>query len=85
MHSDHKNGLILGYRVYYKQYISNGLWVTITMKEHETRVTVGNLEMFTKYLFRISAITSKGEGTVSESILIRTDEDGNVFSFLPKR
>ncbi|XP_028409018.1 uncharacterized protein LOC114531606 [Dendronephthya gigantea] len=75
VHSDHKNGVILGYHVYYKQYLSNGSWTIKTMKEYETRVTVANLKMFTKYLFRISASTTKGEGMISDSILISTDED----------
>jgi hypothetical protein len=74
--SNHQNGVILGYRIYYRVYLGNESWNMIGVEERETSRTVNNLTMFTKYLFQISAFTSKGEGNTSESILVSTDEDG---------
>jgi hypothetical protein len=54
----------------------------IGVEERETSRAVNNLTMFTKYLFQISAFTSKGEGNTSESILVSTDEDGESFLWI---
>ena len=48
----------------------------VVVGENQTRLTINNLRMFLGYFFRISAFTSKGEGNISESILVSTDEDG---------
>ena len=75
--SNHQNGVILGYRIYYRPRLRNNSWnVTDVVGESRTRLTIKNLTMFIGYYVRISAFTSKGEGNISESILVSTDEDG---------
>lgn len=37
-----------------------------------------SLEMYTDYTFQILAFTVKGNGNFSESIVVRTDEDGKL-------
>ena len=78
--SDHQNGVILRYRIYYRPFDSNGTWNTTDVQENGTLLCiVDKLKMFTKYSFRISAFTSKGEGNVSESSIVSTNEDGKIF------
>ena len=75
--SNHQNGVILGYRIDYRLNSRNESWHVIRVQERETlHLAVKNLKMYTKYLFRISAFTKKGEGNISESVLVSTDEDG---------
>lgn len=62
--------------MYFKPSVSNGDWNVIVVKEGNTSLVVKNLKKYTEYSFRISAFTSKGEGNVSESISVSTDEDG---------
>ena len=74
--SNHQNGVILGYRIYYRPRLRNNSWNVTVVGESRTRLTIDNLQMFIGYYVRISAFTSKGEGNISENILVSTDEDG---------
>ena len=68
-------GIIRGYRVL--------LWRTNQSEQILQNVTVASrnvsfmaLEKYTNYSIQVSAFTIKGEGTLSEPIVVITDEDG---------
>eukprot|EP00795_Rhopilema_esculentum_P002629 gene2630-826_t len=71
--SDHKNGIITGYKVYIKKAIGDHPWTSyeVTGKSF----TKSGLDLWTFYDVRVSAKTSVGEGTISNATRVRTDED----------
>lgn len=72
------NGVITGYRIYYKEtaFPDRPLKEIDNISLGQATQDVRNLKEFTKYSFRISAYTRKGEGVLSRSITLSTDEDG---------
>ena len=84
------NGILLGYRVFHHQ--SSGeqqigsrrrrravesLNQTVeVLPPNATFLKIANLRKFTNYSFRIVAFTSKGDGKISQTFNVSTDEDG---------
>ena len=71
------HGILLGYRLYYR------LTTLPLMPPFNRTMAPDQLEtiyegflMFTNYTFQITAFTSKGEGPLSQEVVISTDEDG---------
>ena len=69
-----QNGIITGYRVYLKKVGSPGEWMV--EDRNEKTYSKSGLDLWTLYDVKISAKTSVGEGTLSEAVRVRTDEDG---------
>lgn len=51
-----------------------------TLPPNTTFLRIFNLKKFTNYSFRIVGFTSKGEGKISQTYNVSTDEDGK-FAF----
>lgn len=74
-------GIILGYRISYKKEASSSV---VSHGCNEAKVLGGNnrtwilegLEKFTNYCIQIVGFNSKGDGNISDSICVLTDEDG---------
>ena len=81
------NGILLGYRVFYHEKItarrrrraiqSHNETVRV-LPPNATSVEIFNLKKFTNYSFRIVGFTSKGEGKISQTFNVSTDEDGKL-------
>ena len=68
-----KNGIILGYKIMGKDNTtSNSTWVNQTLSNKALSTNYTDLKIFTPYEFRILAFTNKGEGVVSEPVIVRT-------------
>ena len=85
------HGILLGYRVFYNQFVHeeigsrrrrraiNIVNETIeTLPSNATFLRIFNLTKFTNYSFRIVGFTSKGEGQISQSFNVSTDEDSKL-------
>lgn len=78
---DHTNGIIIGYRVFYKKAdepmddFSN-----LTVNSSGFAVEINNVEFFTKYVLQVLAFTMVGDGNISEPLFCMTDEDGKYSS-----
>ena len=71
------HGILLGYRLYYRLTVLPAMPpFNKTFPPDQLATIVDGLFMFTNYTFRITAFTSKGEGLLSEGVVICTDEDG---------
>ena len=77
--SDHQNGIITGYKVYIKKAIGNNPLTSyeVTGKSF----TKSGLDLWTLYDVKVSAKTSVGEGTISNTTRVRTDEDSKWINF----
>ena len=71
---EHRNGIIIGYKVYIKKVGSEGGWQTEEMSQKT--FSKSGLDLWAFYDIKISAKTSVGEGTQSSIVRVRTDEDG---------
>ena len=71
--SDHQNGIVTGYKVYIKKTTGDNPWTSyeVTGKSF----TKSGLDLWTFYDVKVSAKTSAGEGSISSSTRVRTDED----------
>ena len=69
------NGVIKGYRVYYKDTKDKNVFGLATMTE--TQYLVKSLKPYRKYSFWVYAKTSAGFGNKSATISAMTDEGGN--------
>ena len=83
------HGILLGYRVSYHQLVDEEqigsrrrkraidiVNETIeTLPPNTTFLRISHLTKFTKYSFRIVGFTSKGEGKISQTFNVSTDED----------
>ena len=86
------NGILLGYRVFYHQMVHeeeigsrrrkraiDTVNETIkTLPPNATFLKIFNLTKFTSYSFRIVGFTSKGEGKMSQTFNVSTDEDSKL-------
>lgn len=78
---DHVNGIIVGYRLFFKmadkpiQDFRN-----LTVNSTTLSVELESLEFFTKYELRLLAFTIVGDGNISEPVYGMTDEDGKLIS-----
>ncbi len=76
--ADSRNGIIKGFKLFYKKKGSEGTSTTLTIKDGATRSKdVTGLDKYTEYEFEVLAYTSVGDGPKS-SLLKRTDEDGKM-------
>ncbi|XP_078350977.1 phosphatidylinositol phosphatase PTPRQ-like isoform X2 [Oculina patagonica] len=83
------HGILLGYRVFYHQFvdeqqieakrrrraIDNMNETVETLPPNTTFLRISNLKKFTNYSFRIVGFTIKGEGKISQTFNVSTDED----------
>ena len=74
---DDKNGIITGFKLFYKKKGSSGspAPLNITSGSTLTKVVTG-LDEYTEYEFQVLAYTSIGDGPKSSKIYERTKEDG---------
>lgn len=84
------NGILLGYRVFYHQSsgehqigsrrrrrAAKSFNQTVdVLPSNATFLKIANLRKFTNYSFRIVGFTSKGDGKISQTFNVSTDEDG---------
>ena len=69
-----QNGIILRYTVTYTA-LPNGSPVPQVVDAPTTQATLTGLNEYTNYRITVFASTSKGDGNVSEPIIVITDED----------
>lgn len=78
---DHMNGIIMGYRVFYKKAAEPmDDFSNLTVNSSVFDVEINDMEFFTKYEFQVLAFTMVGDGNISEPLFCMTDEDGK-YSF----
>ena len=70
----HQNGFILRYTVSYKT-VPGGTPKTEVVDTPTKQVTLTGLKKYTNYSITVFASTVKGDGNVSEPIIVITDED----------
>ena len=71
---EHRNGIIIGYRLYIRGVGSLGKWSIHDVIEQYFSQT--GLYIWTSYQVKVSGKTSVGEGASSEIANVTTDEDG---------
>ena len=81
-----RNGIITGFKVYYKAVGTFAVNRAVTVKEIVGESTRGavltDLEKYIEYSIWVLAFTSKGDGPNSTDVNATTDQDGmNTFSF----
>lgn len=76
---DHVNGIVLGYRLFYKQAdkaIND--FSNLTVNSSIFDIETNGLKFYTKYELRLLAFTMVGDGNISEPVYCMTDEDGKL-------
>lgn len=74
---DSRNGIVQGFKLYYKKKGSTGLPNTLTFGNETIRAKdVIGLDKYTEYEFQVLAFTSVGDGPKSSPEVARTNEDG---------
>ena len=85
--ADSRNGIIIGFKLFYKKRGSSGAATTLTIKNGTVlSKDVTGLDIYTEYEFEILAFTSVGNGPKSSILTERTKEDGKacrIFIMLP--
>ena len=75
--ADSRNGIIAGFKLFYRKKDSVGLETTVIFNNATIRTRdVTGLEKYTEYEFRVLAFTSVGDGPKSSVHIERTKEDG---------
>ena len=75
--ADSRNGIIIGFKLFYKKKGSIELPTTLTISNGTRRSKiVGGLDKYTEYEFQVLAFTSVGDGAKSSVKVERTNEDG---------
>lgn len=83
------HGILLGYRVFYNQLVDEEEIsprrrkraidilneTVVTLSPNTTFLGIFNLTKFTNYSFRIVGFTRKGDGKISQTFNVSTDED----------
>ena len=72
-----QNGIILSYTVTYKVFPGRSPQ-TMVVNASMTEATLRGLNEYTNYSITVFASTIKGEGNVSEPIIVATDEDSKL-------
>ena len=72
-----QNGIILKYIVTYTE-LPNGSPQYQVVNAPTTQATLTGLNEYTNYSITVFASTSKGNGNVSEAIIVLTDEDSKL-------
>lgn len=79
---EHRQGVIDGYRLYYKDKTTpDAPWSIISVPNRQGggdmfNQTVSGLKIYTPYLFKMSAFTYRAEGVISDNVTVWTDEYG---------
>lgn len=76
---DHVNGIVLGYRLFYKQAdkaIND--FSNLTVNSSIFDIEINGLKFYTKYELWLLAFTMVGDGNISEPVNCMTDEDGKL-------
>jgi len=76
---DHVNGIVLGYRLFYKQAdkaIND--FSNLTVNSSIFDIEINGLKFYTKYELWLLAFTMVGDGNISEPVYCMTDEDGKL-------
>lgn len=76
---DHVNGIVLGYRLFYKQAdkaIND--FSNLTVNSSIFDIEINGLKFYTKYELRLLAFTMVGDGNISEPVYCMTDEDSKL-------
>ena len=75
--ADDRNGVIAGFKLFYKKRSSSGSQTTAVVKSGSTQTkVVAGLDEFTEYQFQVLAYTSVGDGPNSSVEYETTMEDG---------
>lgn len=75
--ADSRNGIITGYKLFYKRKNSGGPAARITIRSGGTHTKdVTGLVKYTEYEFQVLAFTSVGDGPKSSVEVMRTVGDG---------
>ena len=75
--ADSQNGIITGFKLFYKKNDSAGAPITLHINNGETyKINVTGLEKYTEYEFQVLAFTSIGDGPKSSPMVTRTLQDG---------
>ena len=74
---DLRNGIIDGFRLFYKKKGSEGSWTMLPINDGRVlSKDVTRLGKYTEYEFQVLAFTSVGDGPNSTAVVVRTKEDG---------
>ena len=77
---DSRNGIITGFKLFYKEKGSGSPQTVITISSGSTLTTdVSGLHKYTEYNFQVLAFTSTGDGPKSDEKTVRTLEDGKKY------
>ena len=80
--ADSRNGIIAGFKLFYKKKGSFGSAATEVISDSETfKKTVTRLLKYTEYEFQVLVFTSTGDGPKSHVQLKRTKADGKQMRF----
>ena len=84
--ADSRNGIIIGFKLFYKKRGSAGAATTVTINNGAAlSKDVTGLDVYTEYEFEVLAFTSVGDGAKSSPLLVvRTMEDGKNFKTVLK-
>ena len=75
--AEDKNGVITGFKLFYKKKSSSGSQTTVAVKSGSTLTkVVSGLDEYTEYQFQVLAYTSVGDGPKSSVEYETTMEDG---------
>ena len=76
--ADSRNGIIIGFKLFYKKRGSGGRATTLTIKNGTAlSKDVAGLDIYTEYEFEVLAFTSVGDGPRSSPlVVVRTMKDG---------
>ena len=76
--ADSRNGIIIGFKLFYKKRGSGGQATTLTIKNGTAlSKDVTGLDIYTEYEFEVLAFTSVGDGPRSSPVVVvRTMKDG---------
>ena len=76
--ADSRNGIIIGFKLFYKKRGSGGQATTLTIKNGTAlSKDVTRLDIYTEYEFEVLAFTSVGDGPRSTPlVVVRTMKDG---------
>ena len=76
--ADSQNGIITGFKLFYKKKDSPGSLINLTIANATSRhEDLTGLSKYTEYEFQVLAFTSVGDGPKSFVEVERTKEDGN--------
>ena len=77
--ADSRNGVITGFKLFFKKRGSAGFPAALTMSNGQIRFKhVTGLDKYSEYEFQVLAFTSTGDGPRSAVAVERTMEDGSV-------